>query len=610
MANEPWNTAEDIELVLRPLNKGIIRDMPSTNMVTGGAYNVENFVVNTDGLKRRPVTSFLFGSGEVDYPPVRGTATMYEADGTRHTVVWDEKFLYETSITGLIATYWIFNTGSGTVANSGIYVIGTDSEMGWKDSDVLYGDVFTFISPEGDSESHTILEVSGTNSLILATVPSTDYGASDYSVKKAFYKNPQKNLVDHAIVQNQIIFVDGRRVPTAYKGTSYGIYDSDITFSAEAVLYHKDRVWFSRIKDAGTDYRWRTMWSTVLDRTDFDLPIASSEQWLDIPYQSGRPIVSKGLGDMIVLYFTDAIWLLRRTNVGGDRLPYAPEKIETGGVGIAGTMAISSWIDGHFFVGTDDAYYFGIKTGLQPIGNKAIRDAIKSSTNIQYSYVTYDELTNSILFGIPSSGENIANIWVYNLKSKAWSIYPITCSMMAKADVVTEATWDSLDSVAGVPLTWDSGMQLFGTWDNISGVEYGDSLLFGKDGMLGEFTWSGLSDGDGSPVQTLFETGDFDLGAPNKKKLFKRISVKIKEAITEDLPFNVYASTDKGNNWKNVGTLAIPAGDDERAINFRRSGSTCRFRFVSSSSVSVYTIEEIVIMVRPRGGEIHFGPQD
>lgn len=104
-----------------------------------------------------------------------------------------------------------------------------------------------------------------------------------------------------------------------------------------------------------------------------------------------------------------------------------------------------------------------------------------------------------------------------------------------------------------------------------------------------------------NPIPILIESGDMDLNIPDQTKCFNRLSLKIQEPTDSRIRFQLWTSNNRGNTWEEKGEFTIEPDTDEGRINFRSYGSTFRFRITSLSNVSQYTINEIVLRGRPRG---------
>lgn len=141
----------------------------------------------------------------------------------------------------------------------------------------------------------------------------------------------------------------------------------------------------------------------------------------------------------------------------------------------------------------------------------------------------------------------------------------------------------------------------FSSWRSLEKSVSVNDLFIASDGQL--FYSNDLANIDASAgnIALLLETGDIDLNLPDVDKTFNRLSLKVDRIMDTPILFNVFTSHDRGRNWNYKGDMRIDADEDETYINFRAKGSTCRFRIVSNSSSDPYIVNEIVIRGRARG---------
>lgn len=114
------------------------------------------------------------------------------------------------------------------------------------------------------------------------------------------------------------------------------------------------------------------------------------------------------------------------------------------------------------------------------------------------------------------------------------------------------------------------------------------------------------------PIPVTLETGDLDFGLPDENKVTVRLNVKINRLIPTNqiLAFTVEGSTNRGRRWKRLGTITIGVDADEGATMFTMTGSTHRFRLVSSDLVPAFAVTELGLRVRGGGSELSFGAQN
>ena len=159
--------------------------------------------------------------------------------------------------------------------------------------------------------------------------------------------------------------------------------------------------------------------------------------------------------------------------------------------------------------------------------------------------------------------------------------------------------WD--DSEAGTSFN-DAG---FNSWKSLESSLAIDDLFIAIDNViyqnddLVDIDFNSPS----NPIDIVLESGDFDLDIPDQTKCFNRLSLKIQEPTDSPITFQLWTSNNRGipASWDYKGEFIIETDTDEGRINFRSYGSTFRFRLTSMANVSQYTINEIIIRGRPRG---------
>ena len=348
-------------------------------------------------------------------------------------------------------------------------------------------------------------------------------------------------------------------------------------------------------------------WTKVTDRTDFTTSL-DVDTYYDITESDDVLKRLIPLGNILVAYFDKSIWIGRLMSGGTTTLPVAFQQLETGGNGLVGDRAVYPWIDGHFLVMHDDIYFLGNNLALIPIGSQVVKDTLKECSNLSGIFVMNDPSRERVLFGFPTSGDQIAKIWSYDYKARAWSYDALPSTFLALNSVQQDLTYGDIATYA---TTYGDVGDYFGTYGNISGSTTPVQLWLGQGGQLDYYSDSGSLDYGTDSIAGLIVTKDFDLGLPDTKKSFLRLNIKIDRFLDADLSFKVEGSTDKGRTWRTLKDgLLIAEGDDENFCNFMMTGSTCRFRISSSSNVEPYIITEMVLRARGRGLETILGPED
>lgn len=200
-------------------------------------------------------------------------------------------------------------------------------------------------------------------------------------------------------------------------------------------------------------------------------------------------------------------------------------------------------------------------------------------------------------------------VWSFDYRTKGWTYSEFDTWMIASPLLSTQTTWADLAEYSD----WESLGIPYTEWDDFEAepatrgyyMEH-SSALYKCDETVSTDAW----DSTAPPVE--LETGDYDFGAPNTMKIFTRLSVRVtkEDEFEENLTYTVYGSTDKGQNWKTLGTMTFYTDRREAYLNFRMKGSLVRFKFISTSAVSWYGVDELDIRVTGAGTEYSLSTQD
>ncbi len=493
----------------------------------------------------------------------------------------------------------------------------SDAGAGDSGFNVVHWDEISDYGSEYSIESWT------DSSIVLKSSPGSDYPKlTNFRVIRTF--NPKKPyLVDHEIVRNELVLACMRTPLLVYNPSTEKLerYISDsadmirqdlggIEFQCESITYYKGRVYVGHTYDSSDlEKKQRIRWSKATNPRDFS-DIAGVEQFQDLPEVGGSLKRLVPMGNILVAYFEDGVFFGTSSNI--TNLPLTFQQVQTGGNGLVGQKAVTSWLNGHYYVSQDDIYFIS-NSGPKRIGSPVVDDTIAATTELWRTYVIMDPRNYRVLFGFPEGGlERIAKIWSYEYRSEAWSYTQMyeddDTSVLKGTDMIAnplvnyELSWNDLTP------DWDD---LTYGWDDLESsenlrkvyVEH-NNVLYVQTGVEGNLF--------GEPTEAVIETGDLDLEGPDMNKTAIRLSMKISSdyGYGELREFDVKGSTDRGRTWKPLGTLRIRPTYDEGYVNFRLTGSTLRFRLTSTSDVEQYTVTEMVLRVVPRGMEQGLGVQE
>lgn len=597
-----------VNVAIRPLDKGIILNSPSTMLPAGAFTDAQNVWVIDGTLKRRPGITPYIQNGQMSYP-VRGAATLWSVGGSIYNVHWDKRYVYAAATSNYVPRYWVYTTGTVRYTTGKYTLFALSAGTAWTapTNMLRVGDVISI----GGLGRYTISLLQAATQLVMATsFPSTG-GPTSYTIIRAF-QNTDSRLIDYCIADNTILFADGGRPLYSYNGSTFGRYMTNpVTDSGSTVFNWRpycvasfaNRIWVGNTVEAGY-HRQRVRWSQVTDHEDFRDASGNDTQWLDLPYSPGQIRKLLPLGNMLMCYLDDCIYNGMQTNI--PTLPVTFQKIDTGGIGLVGCKAITSYMGSHFFIGQDDIYAVQSK-GIERIGTPVVRETIRTCTELTFCQCIPDPINDRIVFGFPESATNMVRLWSYFYKTKAWTYDEINASSIDFLLNATNVTWDNFNTFSSDGY-W-SGIE-FSAWDAIKGTgSVTGYVIFGQsNGRTFTFSTDGSVDNTGaatSPIPVVIESGDIDLDAPDDEKTWLRLGLKLRDIATEDIVFTIEVNQfrDRATTWKNVGTMTIATGDDESYVNFRLTSSQCRFRISSNSTVAPYAIQEIVLRVREAGQE-------
>lgn len=611
-----------VEKAIRPMNLGMILNKPSQTLPLEACLEAKNYIITENGPKKRPGYE-PYGSLSYDttirldyrYIDLFTFWTTIVGEADRELLLITDGGLYKVGLGGLEEVPWAYTTGTITVSGTSVVGAGTD----FLSADIYADDILRV-----GSEEARILEIVNATNITLKEADITDVVDSTYSIQRAFNTDPE-HLCDWVVTPDgEVVFTDLNAPLVCYKpyeaaGSQMAMYiDNDDykissgtlaeDFVANCITLFQDRLFVGyTIEPSDGIRRQRIRWSKVTNLRDF----SESTAYIDLPYTQGSIQRLVPLGNTLIVYFSDAIFIGLPTN--NPDLPVAFQKIETGNMGLVGQKAIIPFIDGHFYVSQDDIFYLS-NTGPERIGSPIIKRTIKKSEFRERIYAAPDIENERMLFGFTKDSAVMTELWSFNYKSKGWSYEDINTYMVANPLLALELSWADL---AG--FTWDTLGDTYSTWDSMSFKENIKRIFIETAGYLRQLSTAAafdkLPDGSGStidsPIVAVYETTDMDFDDPNGIKTFIRVSMKVffDTYPNEDFIFTVQGSWNRGKSWRTLSSLVIKEGFDEGYCTFLISSSHVRFKFVCTATVIPFTIEEIVVKVKGRGRELTSGLQ-
>jgi hypothetical protein len=595
---------------IRPLNKGVVRDISSQMLPPGAFWDVINYIPDVDGVRRRPaVSQVVAGSGtvlEADIPLV-DVAPFWSSGGLRKNLLIGQRGVYTWQTQGgtISRLDWDYPdpAGSGTLAQvSGSTWTLTDGTETFVTGGVVIGDILVVSGQYAriTAVAETELTLNVKSAFSSAFTPPE---VVTYQVLKGF--DPVAGWApDWAAVDGKTILSgNARRGLLYYDGSGIGELNAAQSPELQAirtVAFMDDRVWIGGMSEDGLREPQRIRWTSKTDFTSF--PAAN---FVDLPYTDSEIVRVVPLGSLMVVYMETAIFIGRPANFTD--VPLYFEHFETGGTGLVSPKAVAQYLDGQFYVSQNDIYFISASAAPEAIGNRQIREDLRNCSDLGAVYASQDPANNRVLFVIPGVGGD--RIWSFNYRSKAWSYDEYSADFIACLATGESLTYSDL-SVYGSYTDWAADYPTIGS---MQGKVAQRELFIGEAENLNYLLRTGTEDTNGV-ITAVLETGDMDLDAPDQIKTLKRVTLKVRRSgdsgvllSGEELEFTVEVSVDGGYTWKQTPkTLVISEGENEGKVTMRVTGSTHRIRFTSASSIEPYTVTEMVLLVVGRGRENRF----
>jgi len=613
-------------LPMRPLNGGMILNKPPQILNAGECRDAKNYIITENGPKRRPgyepYGSTDLSSGALtalDYVHIDlfnfWTSEVGELE--QELLLATAGPLFKVGLAGFEEVEWTYEVGTITVNGTDVTGIGTD----FLSADIYPG----YLVRCGGGEARVLEIVDATNIRLEEGGDIADCVSQPYSIQFSFNDDP-RYLADWVVFNSEVIFTDFNSPLVVYKptepdGSQLTWYiDSEYyeiegesgpeVFVARCIEVFQDRIFVGHTIEA-TDglRRQRIRWSTATNSRDF----SDSTAYIDLPYTQGGIVRLVRLGNTLVAYFDDAIFLGMPTN--NPNLPVVFQRVETGNVGLVGMKAVASFLEGHFFIGQDDIYLM-TTAGPERIGAPIVERTIRESEHKERTYVTIDPSNDRVVFGFTKARTIMEELWSFQYKSKGWSYTAFETYMISYPLNVFSLTWNDL-----VGFTWSDATPIgstYLTWDSMEAQPGAMKLFVEYDYMLRQLSENGAVDTlivddvtTEEPIEAVYETGDLDFNVPDQVKTFLRLSMKVDfdVAPTEAVNFAVQGSWNRGRSWRSLGNLRIRENYDEGYVNFLMTSSHVRFRITTTAAIAPFTIEELVVKVRLRGNELSLGVQ-
>ena len=600
MANAGFSPAGNPVAIREAPLRGMYRHISADHMETGMNYTVKEYLTTQKGLQRRAGIS-QYSSATVGYPPIQALISYYKTDGTQQTIVVDQEFIYVLGRATMTGKTWVYSTGSIT-ATAGNTTI-TGSGTSWNTPDIRAGDrLILDADGSGDGPENVIVSSVGSDtSITVETAPVNSYPAgTDYEIRFTL-QQALPYYVDYTNNGVDLLIADGSRLLYAWNGTTFSDYGQSGAYYPMLVEYYNDRIFIGRTIESGDSKLQRIRWSGI-GVSNHDTFAAGD--YVDLPYTRGPLMRLVVMGSYLMAYFYDAVYFGRPTQ--DPNLPVIFQRVDTGNIGLTGMNAVCSWLDGNFFVGQNNIYFIS-NSDFRPIGDPIVEASLASCTKKAQIWARPDPLNNRIIFGIPTTGDSMENIFSFNYRSNEWSYYTFTCDAFESIGLTASISWsDLVDTGSGGILTtdtWSGFTSPYDTWGSLGLEGLPDTKLYYAVNDKVYYDTPATSSDGGNAITGTIITRDYDEGEFSRDKIWNQFSIKVDTTVDTALSWTVTASIDRGSTWKALGTLTIDSGDDEGKVNFRMKGQQIRFKLVSNTIIAPYTIIELTRRVKLLGRE-------
>lgn len=590
--------SKKMTIPIRPLNKGIRRDTPSTMLPAGFLYDTEGAVVSDNGLARRDGFRKLFTlSGETGF---RFISTYTNVTGDLEVVFITEsgRFGAYNPVSGATTYYDGTYTNpdsypaSGTISTNTI----TLSSGSWYNTGAVEQDKITI-----DGNDYIIAEiVSATELTTSSSLLSTFSADIVWTITYLNLNYVLNESVDFCQYLTYFIFTDNTRPPLCYDGSSLSPVVTAARYRCKTLrvvkdyLYYANITWIDNAPSSAINNPTMLAWSDIPgDITTIDPTLHN----LYLPYVRGEIVKLEILGNMLVSYFSYGIMIGRETTFSGSLLPFAFDRMETEERGIFNVNATAFTIDGNYFVTHDNVYSVTNSFEFTRVGTPISEGILKDNINYTKSMILNAPRQNYIFvfLAYATGTDNYDMCLAYNYIKQAWSRYSLSYSNFAIIDYTAGALYKDID-----PTLKFSDLDPSKRYVDFTISTYGGYLAATKENTI-YVAEAGLDRDEDASIYFYVETGDIDLNIPDKQKTFTRLSARLANSITSDLPFILEGSTTQGGTWNTLGTLTINGNEHEGHCTFLYTGSAVRFRLSTESIVQSFVITEIMLDVVSRG---------
>lgn len=249
--------------------------------------------------------------------------------------------------------------------------------------------------------------------------------------------------------------------------------------------------------------------------------------------------------------------------------PIHSEALRVRGMGCDCPYTVASAGQVIFFVGYDHNVYAWDGINLVPIGEPIYEElkAVTSADQNENYFAAVSTIRQEYWLVLPTG-----DAFVYDYLRQTWArdTVPAFTALGEVEDTTNTETW----ATSSGPWSTD-----FGSWEMLRGVNH--TILVGgrTDGSTSIIDEAVSYDyfSIGSIIDRFVETPDFYVDAFAGTGLETVYRLLVNYQFTNDNPFEVGVSFDRGKSWKTQSVTPVPAGFSW--VDFNGTGNTIRFRF-------------------------------
>lgn len=605
-------------LSLKPFTSGMVSNGDT------GAKRIQGYTVEPTGLRRRSAWTPMFADKTaygaildlVEGERVQSLFPYWMEDGSFRYVALTNKSLYmlsdaeDTWLVPHFAQAGVLTTSLTTtlLTNTGETFLTKGMRLG----DRLHYEV------AGDLFAVDITEVTETT-LAYATTANITSG-TNFWVEHRFSLDDSADVVDYAIAPGYAVLVDNSIGGIVkFDGTIVELLgahealgdDADYLLGARTVMYFAGRIWLGGTIESTDNGNRRIRWSSLTDVTEF-----AQIDYIDFIGEKSNVLKLVASEDVPVVALESALFTGYASSLEG--LPYAFIRVESGTVSFAGAHAYASAGGGIFFTARDNFYF--LATGRQgtsqtasctALGLAIVDESVAQAPSFVRAQVVYSALNEQVWFVLPSTEGTIWRIFVFALRTKAWSYFDQPADMFVALTSVPSVrsgtSWDDLDA-----LDWDDIASV--TWASMEAHSLAEDTLafdvngvaYGRDDSLRDDVLVDTSALVNRAISTTIESNEMTFDAPDVDKVLTRVALHVRDLVGIDrddaATFALAVSETRGRTFVAKGDIVIDADADADEAHFRFRAESVRVRLACAQTPP---IELTDIVLRLRGGDLH-----